>query len=109
MRALSVSSELAAAREAMSRNVNDQVVVMGRGSLARFAIRCECSTSGCTDHVHVKREVYDRVRSVSTDFFVVPGHEDLELERVVEEHPSYLVVRKTGEAGEVAEALDTRD
>jgi hypothetical protein len=36
-------------------------------------------------------------------FFVRPGHEDPQLEHVVERRREYLIVEKTGEAGEVAE------
>jgi hypothetical protein len=36
-------------------------------------------------------------------FIVIPGHEDPQLERVVEAHRDYLIVEKTGVAGEVAE------
>jgi hypothetical protein len=38
-------------------------------------------------------------------FAVVPGHERLDVERVVEEGRGYFVVEKLGEAGEAAEAL----
>jgi hypothetical protein len=43
------------------------------------------------------------VREQPRRFFVLPGHQDPQLERVVETHGDYLVVEKTGEAGEVAE------
>jgi hypothetical protein len=35
---------------------------------------------------------------------VLPGHEDGEIECVVETHPDCTVVEKYGEAGEIAEA-----
>jgi hypothetical protein len=48
------------------------------------------------------------VRSASTRFFVIPGHEDNEVERVVERTDRYLVVEKIGDAAEEADDLDPR-
>ena len=51
---------------------------------------------------------YERVRSDGELFVVLAGHERLEIEHVVERGDTYVVVRKYGEAGEVAEDLDPR-
>jgi hypothetical protein len=48
------------------------------------------------------------VRNDSTRFFVVPGHEDERVERVVERNDRYVVVEKIGEAAEEADDLDPR-
>jgi hypothetical protein len=48
---------------------------------------------------------YAAVRARPRVFAVVPGHERLDVERVVEEGRGYFVVEKLGEAGEAAEAL----
>jgi hypothetical protein len=45
------------------------------------------------------------VRERPEVFAVVPGHERLEVERVVGEGRGYLVIEKLGEAGDVAEEL----
>jgi hypothetical protein len=39
---------------------------------------------------------------------VIPGHENLEIETVVEDRADYIVVEKRGEAGRIAEAEDPR-
>jgi hypothetical protein len=54
----------------------------------------------------VPLEVYTAVRSEPTRFIVAPGHENLELERVVERHDRFFVVEKFGTAGRIAERLD---
>ena len=64
---------------------------------------CECANAGCADQLAIEPEIYRRVREHGRLFFVRPGHEDLQLERIVERHAEYLVVEKTGAAGEVAE------
>jgi hypothetical protein len=38
-----------------------------------------------------------------------PGHEEPNIEIVLERHPDFLVVVKKGEAGEVSESEDPRD
>jgi hypothetical protein len=39
---------------------------------------------------------------------MLPGHEMIEGEKVVETRPGYLVVEKCDEAGRLAEAVDPR-
>jgi hypothetical protein len=51
---------------------------------------------------------YERLRSHPTHFGVIPGHEMLDVETVVETHPHYLVVEKVGEMRHQAEAADPR-
>ena len=52
---------------------------------------------------------YERVRDHPRRFIVSPGHEQLDVEVVVETRPNYLVVQKVGQAGETAAATDPRD
>jgi hypothetical protein len=63
---------------------------------------CECGRLGCTEHISVPSDVYTAVRADPRRFMIVPGHEVLAAERVVETHDGYLVVEKTGEAGGAA-------
>jgi hypothetical protein len=61
-----------------------------------LTLLCECSKKHCLDTLDVEPAAYQRVRSNPLLFFLVPGHEDLEVERVVEQTPQYLVVEKLG-------------
>ena len=52
---------------------------------------------------------YEAIRAESTRFAVVPGHEDPEIESVIERYPGYLIVEKRdAEAQEVARETDPR-
>jgi hypothetical protein len=91
-----------AANEAIERGMwpeqEDQVV--------RF--RCECGNE-CGQPVELTPREYERVRENGRWFIVLEGHDIPGTEEVVERHPSYTVVRKTGTGGQVAEELDPRE
>jgi hypothetical protein len=53
---------------------------------------CECSDATCVDQVELTPSEYSDVRAHPTRFFVVPGHERDELERVIEENDRFMVV-----------------
>jgi hypothetical protein len=103
----------AAAGEAIFRDVNERVVEIDRahgvpaGDLASFL--CECADTGCLDRVALTTATYERVRSQSTWFVLLPGHEREDVERVVERGDDYVVVEKHGLAGEIAREADPRD
>ena len=69
---------------------------------------CECSDPGCTDRIRLTRAEYERVRSNARWFAIVPGHDFVEVENVVENHGAYAIVEKIDHAGEVAETRDPR-
>lgn len=102
----SLWEQRAARNESLFREVNRNIAVLEErhGSPNEEPIFvCECANAGCAEQLAVEPEVYRRVRENPRWFFLIPGHEDPQLERVVERHPGYLVVEKTGIAGEVAE------
>jgi hypothetical protein len=49
---------------------------------------------------------YDGIHSQDDRFVVVPGHENPQIESVVERRATYFVVDKFGEAEEIAEASE---
>ena len=98
--------------EALFREVNERIErVSGalRTGTDTMMILCECGNPDCVDHIEVSTAEYERVRDESTLFFVRPGHAKLDVEKVVEHHDEYDVVRKNGGAAEVARELDPRD
>jgi hypothetical protein len=101
----------AARNEALFREVNENIARLeerhGTATITEPVFVCECADAGCTEQLAVDLDTYQRVREQPRLFFVRPGHEDSELERVVETHADYLIVEKTGEAGEVAERTHT--
>ncbi|HZT86281.1 MAG TPA: hypothetical protein VE984_12830 [Gaiellaceae bacterium] len=102
----SLWEQRAARNEALFREVNENIARLeerhGQTVTAPVYV-CECANAGCAEQLAVDPETYRRVRREPRLFFVRPGHEDPQLERVVEEHRDFLVVEKTGAAGEVAE------
>ncbi len=96
-----------AENEILFRQVNEHVVGDDRRPSEHFEIVCECEDTGCMDHVRVTTEWYERARSEPTDFLLKPGHADPEFETVVESHDDFVLVRKTGEAAELARKSDS--
>ena len=99
-----------AANEARFREVNE-AISRGQwpGDPEAVGFRCECALLGCNRLVELTSTEYEGVRAHPRRFVVVPGHEHDEVETVVETQPGYVVVEKTDEAGEVADATDPRD
>ncbi len=55
---------------------------------------CECSDPACVDKVRLTRAEYGDVRSHPTRFFLVPGHEEEVVDRIVEKMAGFTVVEK---------------
>jgi hypothetical protein len=55
---------------------------------------CECAHTGCTVPIEVAPAAFEQVREHPLRFLVVPGHEDLDSESVVERLEGYLIVEK---------------
>jgi hypothetical protein len=83
--------------EAIFREVNDQLEELEetfRPGREDLDLVCECGDANCEERVRLPRPDYRRLRSDSRLFAVVPGHEEPDVEEVVEHHKSYDVVRK---------------
>ncbi len=76
---------------------------------ARELYFCECGRTECRQKVELLKADYERVRSESSDFLVVPGHEFLEVETIVEAHEEWVLVRKNPDVREQVEATDPRN
>lgn len=96
----------AARNEALFREVNENIARLEArygGSAPQPVFICECSSDSCTEHIPVDAETYQRVREHPRRFLILPGHVDKTVESVIETRPGYLIVEKTGVAGDVAE------
>jgi len=81
------------------RDVNERIRSLGEELLSlggddEIEIVCECVRSSCATRIAVTAATYNHVRERPRCFLVVPGHERLDVERVVEQHGSHLVVEK---------------
>jgi hypothetical protein len=95
--------ERTAANEALLREVNDRIEDVGeRLSVlpndGRLDFRCECGRGGCTTMISMSVREYEHLRSDNDRFAVAPGHEDDEIERVVERTERYWIVDKRAQA-----------
>ena len=95
--------------EALFRSLNEQIerLELDNGSPYVDFI-CECSSTRCMEVIHATREEYEQIRTTSTEFMVVVGHEAPDIEEIVGRHGRFNVVEKHGEAALVAEQTDPR-
>lgn len=89
-----------AKNEVLFRDVNDRVkqIDVAHGIPAgesRWDFLCECSDPDCTKRVSLTPDAYEKVRSDPLRFVVLDGHENPDVERVVERSSGYLVIEKT--------------
>lgn len=94
--------------EAVFREINERIEA---GASPRpvedpVAFRCECARLRCNLLVELTFPEYEAVRADPHRFVLVPGHEIVGVEVVVDARPTYIVVEKVGEAGRAA-ARDT--
>ena len=69
---------------------------------------CECANPECREKVPLRESDYERVRKDSDHFFVVPGHEVVDIETVIESHDDWALIEKAPEVREIVEATDPR-
>ena len=95
--------ERVARNEELFQEVNRQIEKLEEklGRPRTLSILCECGKKHCLDGFEVEPSAYQRVRANPLWFFVVPEHEDSQVEKVIERTPQYLVVEKVGRAAEV--------
>ena len=70
-------------------------------------VLCECGRQGCGGVISMTFVDYDAVHSQDDRFVVLRGHENPDIEQVVEERAGYLVVDKIGEAEDIAESASS--
>jgi len=91
--------ERAARNEALLREVNERIEEVGKRLQVlpddhSLDFRCECGRPDCEALVSMTVAEYEHVREDNDRFAVVPGHEDVRIERVVERAEGYLIVDK---------------
>jgi hypothetical protein len=107
-----VLQERIAENDARFRAANERIGAAADAYDVDMAIPfiCECADPTCTKLVRLSLEEYEEVRADPRHFLSLPGHETAAQGAavVVAERDSYVIVEKTGHAGEVAEDLDER-
>jgi hypothetical protein len=83
--------------EKLFREVNERVEQMQNGIWdAEQHWVCECGDETCFEKLAVPLDQYREVRTHHDWFLIVPGHEQVEVERVVDRRDGYWVVEKYG-------------
>jgi hypothetical protein len=81
----------------------------GADKASPLRVVCECALPTCTGLLEVSRAEYEAVRANPERFLVLPGHEELRIERLVEQHAGFFVVEKVGQESAVAVEHDPRE
>jgi hypothetical protein len=94
--AVSLSDERLAKNEILFRAVNERLDDLSEAipSEKSTDYLCECSDTTCFANIELREDEYERARSRPTVFMLVPGHERLEIERVIEGNERFLLVEK---------------
>jgi hypothetical protein len=101
--------ERLAANEALFREVNERISeISGDRKLDELEVLCECIDEGCNQRMSMSRGEYERLRQSPTQFAVVLGHEQPDVETVVAARSGYAIVNKIGVGAQVAEDSDPR-
>ena len=93
------------------RQVNERIGEIAEGLGGgdhRYEFICECSQLDCVERISLTLAEYGHVREEGDRFAIVAGHEELEIEQVIEKFEEYWIVEKVGVAGEVARDADPR-
>jgi hypothetical protein len=103
--------ERLAQNEVLFRSLNEQIEqkAIELGGVDGYEFVCECSSDACFDRIKLTFAEYEYVRREGTRFFVMPGHQDIEVELVVESTPAFMIVEKDGVAGLLADLANPRD
>jgi hypothetical protein len=105
--------ERLAKNEALFRGVNERVREL-KSELsdpdpdALIDFICECGRSDCVEQVQLAISEYERVRAEPEHFVLKPGHEALDVERVLSEADRFIVVAKHEEEAVIARETDPR-
>ena len=72
--------------EALFRDVNERIAE----SAQRFAASstqfvCECADASCTHRLEASLDEYEEVRADGATFMLAPGHEQTDIERVIDD------------------------
>lgn len=110
MRPMTEREERFGRNEVLFREVNERIetIQKGQGVAGHFDFLCECGDKNCIEQMSMTLVEYEAIRSDPTYFVVVPGHELLEIERIVQTGDRFSVVRKQEEAALIAEEHDPR-
>lgn len=87
------------------RDLNEQFATMTDD----FVVACECADANCVQTLTISADDYMSVRANPRTFVVLPGHVYPDVEDVISEAESYVIVEKLAAAADVAEQAAAQD
>jgi hypothetical protein len=89
--------------QVLYREVNEHIRTIQEsfGMPPSIEVMCECGR-GCSLQIKISAADYAVVRGEPTYFLVAPEHQASEVDRVVEDHGSWLLVEAVGAAADIA-------
>ena len=106
---MDLRAERIAENEATFRVINERLASCSESRQApegaRIEFYCECGDETCFERVMLADPEYRALRADPTRFAVAPGHVKPEVERVVKEHPGYVVVEKNERVRRIVEQI----
>ena len=95
-------AERAARNEEVFRGVNEQIEDGAKQHAVSgpLPFHCECGSASCLDTIEIPPTRYAAIVRERYHFVVIPGHEEPQIEQIVQTEPEFLVVEKIGEARE---------
>jgi hypothetical protein len=85
-----------ASNRALFREVNEGIreadLLLRDDEDSAMEVLCECGGLECIEIIPLAPDDYIRTRNSDQRFIVIPGHENLMLERVTERHDGWLMV-----------------
>lgn len=101
----------AAKNQSLFREINERIKALNEV----FAVLtqsgewvCECADMGCIATIEMTLAEYEAIRAHPTHFPVVPGHEVLDVEHVIDATDRFVVVEKIGDGARLAASFDPR-
>jgi hypothetical protein len=88
------------------RSVNDRIRELGENlldSVEEIDFTCECEDAKCIGPIRMRVAQFAAIEGVKNRFIVLPGHEVLEVEDVVAERESFVIVSKRGAGADFVE------
>jgi hypothetical protein len=82
-----VSPEHLVRNQLLLREVNERLEIVPMGASGEFL--CECCRNDCTETLELSLRVYKIVRSSRNLFVILPGHECVEIEKVIQASGTY--------------------
>lgn len=101
-----------ARNETLFREVNERIEDLALTHADEdhlYEFLCECSNANCDLRLPLPLSTYEQARTDSAVFIVAEGHDLPEIEDVVLRGAGFQLVRKHGEAAELAKAMDPRN